>query len=74
MLKTRMVIHLLHGRNFVFLIRKILFFTFYCFFFSLAYVFVIGKGQKSWVSLPSGKGLRLSVAEERDRRLAGKTN
>jgi len=42
-------------------------------FFSLAYVFVIGKGQKSWVSLPSGKGLRLTVAEERDRRLAGKT-
>jgi len=39
----------------------------------LAYVFVIGKGQKSWVSLPPGKGLRLSVAEERDRRLAGKT-
>ena len=40
--------------------------------FSLAYVFIIGKGQKSWVSLPAGKGLRLSVAEERDRRLAGK--
>lgn len=40
--------------------------------FSLAYVFVIGKGQKSWVSLPAGKGLRLSVAEERDRRLTGK--
>ena len=45
----------------------------YCFCFSLAYVFVIGRGQKSWVSLPAGKGLRLSVAEERDRRLAGKT-
>ncbi len=41
--------------------------------FSLAYVFVIGKGQKSWVSLPTGKGIRLTVAEERDRRLAGKT-
>lgn len=41
---------------------------------SLAYVFVIGRGQKSWVSLPAGKGLRLSVAEERDRRLAGKTH
>lgn len=40
--------------------------------FRLAYVFVIGRGQKSWVSLPAGKGLRLSVAEERDRRLAGK--
>jgi small subunit ribosomal protein S4e len=39
----------------------------------LAYVFIIGKGQKSWVSLPAGKGIRLTVAEERDRRLAGKT-
>jgi len=25
------------------------------------------------VSLPAGKGIRLTVAEERDRRLAGKT-
>jgi len=40
--------------------------------FSLAYVFVIGKGQKPWVSIPAGKGIRLTVAEERDRRLAGK--
>lgn len=40
--------------------------------FRLAYVFVIGKGHKPWVSLPVGKGLRLSVAEERDRRLANK--
>jgi len=38
----------------------------------LAYVFVIGKGHKPWVSLPKGKGVRLTVAEERDRRLAGK--
>jgi small subunit ribosomal protein S4e len=42
--------------------------------FRLAYVFVIGRGLKPWVSLPSGKGLRLSVAEERDRRLTGKTH
>ena len=41
-------------------------------FFSLTYVFVIGKGHKPWVSLPSGRGIRLTVAEERDRRLAGK--
>ena len=33
-------------------------------------VFVIGKGSKPWVSLPRGKGVRLTIAEERDRRLA----
>ncbi|XP_064617454.1 small ribosomal subunit protein eS4-like [Liolophura sinensis] len=38
----------------------------------LSYVFVIGKGSKPWVSLPRGKGVRLSIAEERDRRLAAK--
>eukprot|EP01135_Chromosphaera_perkinsii_P009917 Nk52_evm10s1967 gene=Nk52_evmTU10s1967 len=31
-------------------------------------VFVIGKGNKSLVSLPRGKGVRLTIAEERDRR------
>jgi len=31
-------------------------------------VFVIGKGTKSFVSLPQGKGVRLSVLEERERR------
>ncbi|WP_395239294.1 eS4 family ribosomal protein, partial [Salmonella sp. s54412] len=35
-------------------------------------VFVIGKGGKEWVSLPRGKGIRLTIAEERDRRLAEK--
>lgn len=35
-------------------------------------VFVIGKGQKAMVSLPRQKGLRLTVAEERDRRLEAK--
>ena len=33
-------------------------------------VFVIGKGSKPTVSLPKGKGVRLTIAEERDRRLA----
>merc|ERR1712228_396650 len=37
-------------------------------------VFVIGKGSKAYISLPRGKGVKLSVAEERDRRLAKKTN
>lgn len=32
-------------------------------------VFVIGKGSKSYISLPAGKGVKLSVAEERDRRI-----
>merc|ERR1712200_112450 len=38
----------------------------------LAYVFLIGKGNKPYVSLPKGKGLKLSIAEERDKRLAAK--
>ena len=32
-------------------------------------VFVIGA-EKPWVSLPKGKGVKLSIAEERDRRRA----
>lgn len=32
-------------------------------------VFIIGK-EKPWVSLPKGKGVKLSIAEERDRRRA----
>jgi len=35
-------------------------------------VFIIGKGNKPWVSLPRGKGVRLSIAEERDRRIQAK--
>lgn len=35
----------------------------------LSNVFVIGKGTKSIVSLPRQKGVRLTIAEERDRRL-----
>ncbi|XP_003740274.1 40S ribosomal protein S4 [Galendromus occidentalis] len=37
-----------------------------------SYIFVIGKGSKPWVSLPKGKGVKLSIAEERDKRLAVK--
>jgi len=33
----------------------------------LTNVFVIGKGTKSYVSLPHGKGVKLSVLEERER-------
>jgi len=33
----------------------------------LANVFVIGKGTKSYVSLPQGKGVKLSILEERER-------
>merc|ERR1711913_5289 len=38
----------------------------------LGYVFVIGKGNKPYISLPKGKGIKLSIAEERDKRLGGK--
>ena len=33
------------------------------------YVFIIGKGNKAYISLPKGKGVKLSIAEERDKRL-----
>jgi len=35
-------------------------------------VFIIGKGSKSYISLPKGKGVKQTAAEERDRRLAQK--
>jgi small subunit ribosomal protein S4e len=35
-------------------------------------VFIIGKGSKIMISLPGTKGVRLSIAEERDRRMAKK--
>merc|ERR1712002_489412 len=38
----------------------------------LNYIFIVGKGNKPYISLPKGKGLKLSIAEERDRRLATK--
>jgi len=38
----------------------------------LNYCFIIGKGNKPYVSLPRGNGIRLSIAEERDHRLAAK--
>jgi small subunit ribosomal protein S4e len=31
-------------------------------------IFVIGEGAKAQVSLPKGKGVKLSIAEERDQR------
>ena len=36
------------------------------FFNRVTNVFVIGQGTKAWVSLPKGKGLKLTIAEERD--------
>ncbi|KAF9353987.1 40S ribosomal protein S4 [Mortierella sp. NVP85] len=36
----------------------------------LSNVFVIGEGSKAWVSLPKNKGVKLTIAEERDRRRA----
>ncbi|XP_054164043.1 40S ribosomal protein S4 [Oppia nitens] len=40
----------------------------------LSYIFVIGKGTKAFISLPKGRGVRLTVAEERDKRLATKAS
>jgi len=37
----------------------------------LSNVMVIGEGEKSWISLPKGKGIKLGVVEDRQRRLAG---
>lgn len=34
----------------------------------LSNIFVIGEGSKAQVSLPKGKGVKLSIAEERDQR------
>ena len=31
-------------------------------------VFTIGKGNKPWVSLPKGKGIKLSIIEEQRKR------
>merc|ERR1712042_239244 len=38
----------------------------------LSNIFLVGKGNKAMVTLPKGKGVRLTIAEERDRRLAEK--
>ncbi len=35
----------------------------------LSNVFVIGESTKAWISLPKGKGVKLTIAEERDKRL-----
>ncbi|KAL5061623.1 hypothetical protein RYX36_023360 [Vicia faba] len=36
----------------------------------LGNVFTIGKGTKPWVSLPKGKGIKLTVIEEARKRAA----
>lgn len=48
--------------------------SFPLFCFRLNNVFIIGKGSKAFVSLPRGKGVKLSIAEERDKRLAAKAH
>jgi small subunit ribosomal protein S4e len=35
-------------------------------------IFIIGKGNKTHISLPRGKGVKLTIADERDRRLQAK--
>jgi small subunit ribosomal protein S4e len=35
-------------------------------------VFVIGEGNKSWISLPRAKGIRMTIIEEREKALSKK--
>ncbi|KAF6770435.1 hypothetical protein AHF37_11291 [Paragonimus kellicotti] len=35
-------------------------------------VFIIGKSNKAWVSLPKGKGIRLSIIEDREKRITAR--
>jgi len=49
------IIHLKDKKNNVFATRA-------------ANVFVIGDGNNAWISLPRGKGLKLTITEERDKR------
>ena len=42
------------------------------FFYNIIFS-ISGKGNKPYISLPKGKGLKLSIAEERDKRLAQKS-
>merc|ERR1711935_173178 len=38
----------------------------------LNFCMIIGKGKEPFISLPAGKGVKLTIADERDRRLAAK--
>ncbi|CBI18118.3 unnamed protein product, partial [Vitis vinifera] len=40
----------------------------------LGNVFTIGKGTKPWVTLPKGKGIKLSIIEEAKKRLAAQAS
>ena len=49
----------------------------FCLFSSfnrLSYVFLIGKGVKPWISLPADKGVKKTIAEEREKKIARKAN
>ena len=37
-----------------------------CYLRSVTNIFVIGEGIKPWISLPKGKGTKLTISEERD--------
>ncbi|KAK2082903.1 40S ribosomal protein S4, X isoform [Saguinus oedipus] len=38
----------------------------------LSNIFVISRGNKPWISLPQGKGIHLTIAEEKNKRLMAK--
>jgi small subunit ribosomal protein S4e len=35
---------------------------------------LIGKGSKPWISLPADKGVKKTIAEEREKKIARKAN
>jgi small subunit ribosomal protein S4e len=43
------------------------------FLISISNIFVIGEGSKPWISLPKGKGTKLTISEERDLRRRQRT-
>ena len=76
------IVHVKDAANNTFATRLVLFSSslerFFLFYFyyhsSLSYVFLIGKGSKSWISLPADKGVKKTIAEEREKKIARKAN
>jgi hypothetical protein len=50
-----------HGKAFHEVTIRVLIFV-----ISISNIFVIGEGTKPWISLPKGKGTKLTISEERD--------
>ena len=48
------------------MLNLLLFLSIFNFPHRITNIFVIGEGTKPWISLPKGKGTKLTIAEERD--------